>query len=768
MKILNQLHVRSTRSLFCSISFAIAVVLAAVQFNFAQSSFPISAASFLGDASNTDRVRGGRILSDGTIVLAANIGASNPGGVAPVLLGNATASSSGAVLRMSADGRTVLSVTRLAAQVEDLAIDANNNIYVAAWNDGLFKLNSTANAIVWSKTGRTLRVDAGGNGTVASLVTTTTNPDAGDPGAGTINVYDAAGTSLGSFAGKNNTLDVCVDTASQTVVSIGWRQATAFDGSSSQPVQIAYLRGSAYDGTIKYTIYDWSTDTASPRFINRPTNNMADTRGYRCTIGADGKLYAAFEVAGGNHIFRYSPTDIMTTVSIVGGDQWHAFYNTRSEHKTFFARYEPGTGAYLRGQQLLTRLSNGNGNAMRVNSGAITADAQGRVYIGGASAYGLPMPPHSRYTAKPSEITFNPFPAGYIGGAWFMVLSADLSTRLYTTRLASDGSTHAVDARTINGATKIFFGGTTTSTTETYTHNAIQTTMGGTQEGWFGVINSGAAAAAVKKPFDFDNDGKSDVSVFRPSSGVWHISNSTAGYRGVQFGVSGDKLVPEDYDGDNKTDIAVVRGGVWYILNSANNTVRSAAFGFSTDIPAPADFDGDNKADIAVFRPSAGAWYMTLSSNNAFNAVSFGTNGDIPVANNYDGDTKADVAVFRPSTGSWFILQSSNNTPRGVAFGQNGDKPVVGDYDGDTKADIAVFRAGNWYVLLSSNGSFRGGAFGTATDKPTPGDFDGDGKTDYAVYRLGNWYFLNSSNNAFRSEAFGAAEDLAVPSAYIP
>jgi hypothetical protein len=461
--------------------------------------YALSAASFLGDAGNTDRIRGARIQADGTLVLAANL-TSAPAGVTPLLLNGATASSAGAILRMTPDGKTILSLTRVGAQIEDLAIDDTGNLYAALWADGVVKLDPTATQVLWSRrpaSGKVMRIDAGGAGHAVALVTSANDPEADAPGAGTVETYAPDGSQISSVVGKSNTLDVCLHPPSQTAVLIGWRQANV----SGAPVQIAYLQGRGYDGAAKYTTYDWSTDAASDRFINRPENNMADTRGYRCAIGGDGKLYAAFEAAGGNHIFRYSPFDIAARVSITGGDQWHAFFNTRAEHKTFFARYDAATGAYLAGQQLLTRLSSGAGNTLRVRRGAIDADALGRVYIGGESAWGLPMPPHPAYTPKPGETTFNHLAANagaYLGGAWFVVMSADLKTRLYVTRLTTGGNTDALDARVIAGdLANIAFAGRTTNLTETYALNAVQPAGSGAQEGWFGVIAPAASAVTA-------------------------------------------------------------------------------------------------------------------------------------------------------------------------------------------------------------------------------------------------------------------------------
>lgn len=60
---------------------------------------------------------------------------------------------------------------------------------------------------------------------------------------------------------------------------------------------------------------------------------------------------------------------------------------------------------------------------------------------------------------------------------------------------------------------------------------------------------------------DFNGDNISDIAVYRPSNGTWYIRDGATNYRGVQFGISTDKIVPADYDGDGKTDIAVFRDG---------------------------------------------------------------------------------------------------------------------------------------------------------------------------------------------------------------
>lgn len=135
-----------------------------------------------------------------------------------------------------------------------------------------------------------------------------------------------------------------------------------------------------------------------------------------------------------------------------------------------------------------------------------------------------------------------------------------------------------------------------------------------------------------------------------------------------------------DFDGDGTSDLSVFRPstGQWFALNSGSNTVSAVSFGLNGDIPVDGDFDGDSRTDITVFRPSTGTWFRLNSSDGSFSALQFGANGDKPVPGDYDKDGKTDIAVWRPSDGNYYVFRSSDSVVSASHWGTNGDIPITG------------------------------------------------------------------------------------------
>src|SRR5690349_10875038 len=96
----------------------------------------------------------------------------------------------------------------------------------------------------------------------------------------------------------------------------------------------------------------------------------------------------------------------------------------------------------------------------------------------------------------------------------------------------------------------------------------------------------------VADRFDFDGDHKSDISIYRPTSGKWWVKRSSAGLIIAKWGTSTDLIAPADYTGDGKSDMTVFRPstGEWYFLRSEDFTYFGFPFGLSGDTPVPADY----------------------------------------------------------------------------------------------------------------------------------------------------------------------------------
>jgi hypothetical protein len=99
--------------------------------------------------------------------------------------------------------------------------------------------------------------------------------------------------------------------------------------------------------------------------------------------------------------------------------------------------------------------------------------------------------------------------------------------------------------------------------------------------------------AILSKPFgtvDFDADAKTDLAVYRVSTGAWYIMPSSgAPAYGVGWGGTDFKPVPGDYDGDGKTDVAIYRAsdGAWFIIPSSGRDFNGTIYFAIADTPSP-------------------------------------------------------------------------------------------------------------------------------------------------------------------------------------
>ena len=282
-------------------------------------------------------------------------------------------------------------------------------------------------------------------------------------------------------------------------------------------------------------------------------------------------------------------------------------------------------------------------------------------------------------------------------------------------------------------------------------------------------------------PFDFDGDGKSDIGVFRPSTGTWWFNRSSEGVTAVQFGDDGDYPIGEDFDGDGRDDISVWRPGppdeaAIYILQSSDSTVRAELFGQTGDDPVlMGDWDGDGKADPAVYRDNdfdgRGRIYYRASQNNPSGALfsrAFGIPGDRAIKGDFDGNGRLDPAVYRPSNRRFWVL---SDRLRVLIMGEPSDFFFASDISGNAASDIVAYRpsTSTFYNFNLNSGSYSIVQWGIPGDIPIPADFDGDGRSDYAVFRPSNgtWWIRSDDGSLRSAEQFGTSGDIPIPSSLV-
>ena len=277
----------------------------------------------------------------------------------------------------------------------------------------------------------------------------------------------------------------------------------------------------------------------------------------------------------------------------------------------------------------------------------------------------------------------------------------------------------------------------------------------------------------LKARFDFDNDGRSDLGVFRPSDRIWYINQSSGGPSYNLWGLPTDMLAAGHFDSDGKSDIGVFRDGIMHAYSPAFGH-RQLYIGQSGDKPMLGNFD-DMGLDIGDFatrgiRNGIVQWFIRHGDSvaNPFGGVSTLTlngelNTDKPITGDFNGDSRDEIGYFRDGTWKTFD-RYSYAPPATFQWGVAGDIPVPGDYDADRQTDYAVFRpsTGVWWIRLSSGGHLIL-SFGQNGDIPVPVDFDGDGKVDIAIFRNGQWWQYLSGTGSVRVDQWGSAGDLPIP-----
>jgi hypothetical protein len=395
-------------------------------------SLTVNSASFVGLGLG-DRASGVAIAPDCSIILGVTLSdvtsfadtsnITNP-------LATTNTGTSGSILQLSADGAQLLKRAKIGTAINDIAVNPTNGDIAIAADIGVIVLASDLATVRWSDlTQVAARVDIASDGVVVALRGGTQAQAVGDNGAAkTYTIYNANGAQrFATTSGYTQVQDIAVDATTQRVFMTGFAQR---DGSRCSELQVAWLKAFNYDGAEQWVNYDYATGVADAN------SDCADTRGRRVAVGEDGMVYFAGTSAGGNAIFRWLPSTRKSGVSLnqlgisannmkPGGDNYVDPFNTKSNHITYVARFEPRTGQHLVGFFLLSRLgqatdTNPAGNTIEPR--AIAGDKDGRFYVGGYSAYQIKNRPDVNLNGNVM--------AAYAGSdAWVLVTSPDTTQR---------------------------------------------------------------------------------------------------------------------------------------------------------------------------------------------------------------------------------------------------------------------------------------------------------------------------------------------------
>ncbi|MEM6793713.1 MAG: hypothetical protein AAF725_07000 [Acidobacteriota bacterium] len=379
---------------------------------------PASAATYLGGAGE-DEAGGVAFALDGSLLVAATLPGHDPAG-APVteLLGGGD----GALLRLASDGRQVLEIVRVGDGILDLEVTSGGRVALAAAGVGVVLLEPDLSLAWFESLPSVVRVAVGGEGSGLRV--------AGLDSAGQARVLGAAGNLVGQRAfGDSEVADIAVAPDGQRVVVTGFNQR-------SPTLQVPFLR--AFDPTLAvqaWRAYDWTAD----QVLDEQQSSSSDSRGVRVAFGQDGLLYFAGQSSGALSTFRFDPLIVdrrLPDDELISFDEYNTPFQTGGVLITVMGRFDPATGDVLKIQRLLARLSSNSGNSVRPAS--IAADAEGRIFQGGASAASL----EDRTVQRLEGQLAGPY-QGF--EAFVLVLDPDFSARrVWTVFTAPGGSQNSV------------------------------------------------------------------------------------------------------------------------------------------------------------------------------------------------------------------------------------------------------------------------------------------------------------------------------------
>ncbi|NJM46534.1 MAG: hypothetical protein HC860_10400 [Alkalinema sp. RU_4_3] len=384
--------------------------------------------SFIGKAGGDTAARVVGFTQDGEILVGGNF-KTTP-----------TASQTASLLKISADGKKVLSWITLGKRIDDMEVQAKNDRLVVGGDFGVVWLQISTMKVVAQNTLPTLPDPGGSKDGTKTRVAMNPAGDTAVLRSKNVMIFDSTGTLKQNriLDGRDFVNDVAINGTGNRVYVVGYSNRRNINDRNN-PVQVPFLwaMNPKQNMTCIWRSWDYNPNRLAqfdplkpmegiapdapgsecptdpnPFHPTKPIlNNMADSRLYQVVIarvnGVE-QLAVLGESAGGNSVFRWDGKHLGKYYEVnsqgnevpietrVKPDAYSNTYNSRSAHFLYYATIRESDGIVMAGQYAVPRLPDatnplrpGLANSFRAKDGGLALDSKGNIYVVGTAAYGI-------------------------------------------------------------------------------------------------------------------------------------------------------------------------------------------------------------------------------------------------------------------------------------------------------------------------------------------------------------------------------------------